>query len=69
MYRVSHVMYAGVNVSSREQSSYQMNPFTGQLTVTQERNISNELVFIEAFNGHVWGGAENYLLDFSNKKN
>lgn len=42
-----------------------MQAVTGILEVETNRKIQNELVFVEAFNGEIWGGADNYLVDFS----
>lgn len=57
----------GRNVTDKRFAAYNMRAVTGVLEVEVEANqmIQNELVFVEAFNGEVWGGADNYLVDFS----
>ena len=39
--------------------------YAGVLITSAKENIQNDLIYIEAFNGFVWGGATDYLIDYS----
>ena len=39
--------------------------FDGKLIVTTDELLDNWLIFIEAYNGYIWGGGDNYFVDLS----
>ena len=64
-YRVANVTVGKANLSESDFMKVLNLRFDGKLLVNSEEVFDNWLIFIEAFNGEIWGGGQDYLLDLS----
>lgn len=65
-YRISHVVDKdGANLTDAQVLERYSVTISGDFSTMASTNITNDLVYIEASNGYTWGGADNYLIDYS----
>ena len=65
-YRISHVVDKdGANLTEAQVIERYSMSIAGVFKTLASTNITNDLVYIEASNGYVWGGATEYLVDYS----
>lgn len=68
-YRISHVTTNnGNNLTDEEVLRRYQLTYDGVFKASVSANISNDKIYVEAFNGEVWGGARHYLIDYSYEK-
>ena len=66
-YRISHVIdSSGSNLTDQDIIERYSISISGKFNAFASTNITNDQIYIEAYNGFVWGGAStNYLIDYS----